>query len=246
MVQSRISKRMRALGLDQHTQYLKFVSEDSSGAEMVELLDAISTNTTHFFRENDHFVFVTKIVKEWLGQGTRRLRVWSAASSTGEEPYSLAMTLYEAMADHPAASGTFGPDFKILATDINTQVLAKCKEGTYSADKTDTIPTILRQKYFSPVMENGQKSFEAKKNLKDRIAFKRLNLSQPPFPMKGPLDFVMCRNVMIYFDNKVRERLIRDIYRLVKPGGYLLTGHAEGLVGIDTEFRRIGPSIYQK
>lgn len=239
LVMARLSKRMRALGIGDYDSYVDFVRKEESGDEIVNLLDVISTNVTHFFREDAHFKFLSEKMAEWLDKGQTRFRFWSAASSSGEEPYSMAMTILEAMGDRRA-------DMKILATDISTRILARCKEGRYPAEKTKGIPQQFLQKYFKLELDGRDKYYVAGKALKDVVVVKRLNLSQPPFPMTGPLDMVFCRNVMIYFDSQVRQRLLDDVCRLLKPGGFLLVGHAESLVGVTTSLKTVKPSIYMK
>ncbi len=241
LVSARLSKRMRVLGIADYDDYLGYVMDDQTGIELTHLLDAISTNVTSFYRESEHFEFTARVFAEWLDQGQRRFRFWSAASSTGEEPYTLAMTLLD------TAGSRSGIDMKILATDINTQVLAKCRDGKYPEDKIKTVPEPMKSKYFERVYDkDGETFYTAKQSLKSIIVFRRLNLSQPPFPMKGPLDIIFCRNVMIYFDNTVRKNMLADMHRLLKPGGYLMVGHAESLTGLVKGFNAVKPSIYKK
>jgi chemotaxis protein methyltransferase CheR len=230
---------MRALQIGEHRAYLRYVMEDATGEEVVHLIDAISTNVTSFFREPAHFDYVKERVREWLVGGQHRFRFWSAASSTGEEPYTLAISIHEALAGA-------GADVKILATDISTQVLRKCEEGCYSLDKLENVPKCLRDRYFELQRESGETHCVVKPALRKMVVFRRLNLSQPPFPMRGPFDMVFCRNVMIYFDNAIRGRLLAEIHRLLRPGGYLLVGHAESLTGMLGPFTMVQPSVYRK
>lgn len=240
LVSARLSKRVHALGLDGFEDYLHLVESDRKGDELVQLLDAISTNVTHFYRENDHFEFLKKLIANWLDKGQKKFRVWCAASSTGEEPYTIAMTL------HGCFQGAGDIDWKILATDISTRVLDIAARGEYSASRVRDIPPNLLGMHFDKRGYGDEAIYAAKSYLRDRIVYRRLNLSQPPFPLQGPLDLIMCRNVMIYFDNKVRARLLEDFHRLLKPGGYLIVGHSESLTGMISPFRNRLPSIYQK
>lgn len=237
LVSARVAKRMRALGLDSHNEYLQRVLNDSSGEEIVQLLDVISTNVTHFFRESHHFDLLAERFARDLSRGQRRFRFWSAGCSSGEEPYSLAMTLAE------AGQGC-SLDVKILATDISTRILSRAMAGEYEAKKIETVPAALRGRYFFKQGVNGASSYSVNADLRKRIVFKRLNLSCPPFPMHGPMDAIFCRNVMIYFDNDVRRNLLREFARLLKPGGYLMVGHAESLTGILGGFKTVRPSVY--
>ncbi len=239
LVSARIGKRIRALALSDHNAYLQYVMEDRSGEEVIHLIDAISTNVTSFFRESAHFDFLAKVVAEWRARGQQRFRFWSAASSTGEEPYSMAITLLEAL-------GRSDSDVKILATDISTRVLEKCRAGEYKQDRMQSVPPLLRDRYFDCERHGHETVYVAKPALKRMITFTRINLAEPPFPMQGPFDAVFCRNVMIYFDNTVRSNLLAEIYRLVKPRGYLFVGHAESLTGMMSSFKTVEPSVYIK
>ena len=240
LVKARIGKRMRALGLASHRDYLQQVMRDESGEEVVHLLDAISTNVTSYFRESSHFDCLKEVFISWLESGQRRFRFWSAACSTGEEPYTMAMVLSD------VATGFKGLDIKILATDISTRALAGCMQGKYEASKVATVPRKLLERYFHRNSENGETFYTVGSELKNMVVVRRLNLSKPPFPMRGPLDNVFCRNVMIYFDNAVRTRLLSSIYALLKPGGYLMVGHAESLTGMVSDFNTVRPAIYIK
>jgi len=241
LVSARVGKRMRALEIEDYKAYLQYLLSDKSGDEIVQLIDAISTNVTSFFRESDHFEFIKPVVSEWLSQKQRRFRFWSAACSTGEEPYSLAMTLLETMKEHSKQT-----DIKILATDISTGVLGRCMAGTYTKEKLENVPSVYRKLYFDESLTDHGVSYTIKKALKDLIVFQRFNLIRQTFPMRGPFDMILCRNVMIYFDQVVRKNLIKNFHHLLRKGGYLIVGHAESLAGLEGGFRVVRPSIYVK
>jgi chemotaxis protein methyltransferase CheR len=239
LVSARLSKRLQGLGLANYQEYLRYVEADD-GEEIVQMLDAISTNVTHFFREAKHFELVTKLVTAWLEQGQTKFRFWSAASSTGEEPYTLAMTLADCF------EGRGAIDWKILATDISTRVLNIAKRGEYPASRVRDIPPAMLMRYFDKRGRGDEATYVAKDSIRSRLLFTRLNLNEEPYPMHGPLDIIMCRNVMIYFDNIVRTRLLGEFQRLLKTGGYLLVGHAESLTGLLCPLRSVSPSVYRK
>ncbi len=241
LVRARIGKRMRALGLSDHRAYLRHVEEDESGMEVVSLLDAISTNVTSFFREAQHFDILANHLNERQAAGQTRLRIWSAACSTGEEPHSIALSACESLPLERC-------DLRILASDINTQVLAACAAGRFGEESLKPVPKNLRLKYFTRTGELGPKGpvWQATQALRRLIVPKRLNLSRPPFPLQGPLDAVFCRNVMIYFDNDVRRALLHEITRLLPRGGLLFVGHAESLTGMHCGLRCLRPSVYVK
>jgi chemotaxis protein methyltransferase CheR len=238
LVSSRLGKRMRTLGIEHFSEYYGYVRDDPGNNELVALLDAISTNVTHFYREPRHFEILKDLVQTWESQGQSCFRLWCAAASTGEEPYTMAMTLQESL------RSTW--DTKILATDISQNVLQRARAGRYEQDRIQKIPKALIDRYFVKHCATKPLVYEVQDALKRMITFTWLNLSCPPFPMKGPLDVIFCRNVMIYFDNKVRRRLLQEMYRLLRPGGYLMVGHAESLSGMLSHFHSIEPSVYMK
>ncbi len=239
MVSARVAKRMRALDISTHEKYLRYLEDDSSEDEITFFLDVISTNVTSFFREKQHFDYLKDILLNWLSNGKQKIRVWSAAASTGEEALSIAMTIHEILAERPF-------DYKILATDISSQVLARAQQGIYDEAQMEKLPKSLRRRFFIPVRKGNNTGYRASDELTQHIVYRRLNLSRPPFPMQGQLDIVFCRNVMIYFDEPTRNKLIGEIYRQLLPGGYLFTGHAESLSSLKSDFTYIRPTLYQK
>ena len=248
LLNARIRKRLNVLKLDNYEDYLEYLLKENKGEEIHYLIDVVSTNVTSFFRGGDHFDFLSDAVMKWYNEGQRRFRFWSAASSTGEEPHSIAISLFETF--KKLNTDIKSLDIKILATDIAYSTIIKCKDGIYSEKKIDTISPAMRNEYFDSCFNsdknNSNKFYCVKDKLKDIIVFTWLNLSNPPFPMKGPFDIVFCRNVMIYFDNKVRQNLVNEIYRLVKPGGYLFVGHSESLLNVENSFSTVRPSIFIK
>lgn len=239
LVAARVGKRMRELGIDEHHDYLDFLLREENSSELVSFLDVISTNVTSFFRENAHFDIFSTLVDQWVAEGAKKLKFWSAASSTGEEPYTMAMVLLDKLQRSNV-------EVKILATDISTRVLDKCVEGVYPAEKLSPVPPNMVRRFFDERTGTRGSEFVIKKEVKDLVTFSRINLSKTPFPMTGPFDAVFCRNVMIYFDNTVRKKLLEEIFRLVKHGGYLFVGHAESLTGILSGFKAVKPSVYVK
>lgn len=242
LLQARIAKRMRTLDFRTPEEYLNFLETDESGDELVQFLDSISTNYTYFFREEDHFEIYSRFLAYWKKQGQTRFRIWCAAAATGEEPYSIAITTREAL-----DVNSF--DIKILATDISTKALNTAMAGAYSEEKLKNIDDDHRRRNFekfTPESHRDDRAWRVKGSIRSLLTFKRLNLAEPPFPMTGPLDFVFCRNVMIYFDQYIRRNLINEIARLLKPGGILVIGHSENLRGIESGLVSLAPSVYQK
>lgn len=241
LVSARIRKRMRGLRIISPRDYFKYILDDPTGIEIVMLLDSISTNVTSFFREAGHFDFLKENMSECLKKGQSRFRFWCAASSSGEEPYSMAFTIKEALDARKA-----GVDVKILASDISTKVLGLAHEGMYSESRISAVPGEYMEKYFNKISGPRGNNYMVKQEVKDMLVIRRINLTEMPFIMKGPMDMIFCRNVMIYFDKQLRKKLIEEFHRLIKPGGFLVVGHTESLIDLNVKFKRMGPSIYAK
>ena len=238
LVVARIGKRMRRLGITRFRDYLRLLEESPDHEEPVEMLNAISTNVTQFFREPRHFEHLAGWLAQWRQEGRSRLRFWCAAASSGEEAYSMAMVVRENL---PGDC-----DVRILATDLSTRALAEAREGVYAAREMKAVPEELVRRYF--VREEGDAGahYRVGPALAGMITFARLNLAQTPYVMRGPFDVIFCRNVMIYFDDKVRRRLLDECWRLLHCDGYLVVGSAESLAGLPTDFKNVAPSVYAK
>jgi chemotaxis protein methyltransferase CheR len=244
LVRARLAKRLREGDFRSFAEYLHHVLDDPTGGEFALLVDALSTNLTKFFREEQHFEYLRS---RWLPrlldakQGRRdwRIRGWSAGCSSGEEPYSIAITLLEAL------QGRGRWDVKVLATDVSTRVLERAREGIYDKERVESIPLPLRSKYLVHTRMGGTDVYEVAPRLRELVILRRLNLVQE-WPVKGPVDFIFCRNVMIYFDKSTQNRLINRFYDLLAPGGILFTGHSESLTGIEHKFKYVQPTIYSK
>jgi chemotaxis protein methyltransferase CheR len=244
LVRSRLAKILRQGRFDSFSQYMEHVSADVSGQAFSELIDSLSTNLTSFFRESIHFEYLANTyLPELIAQKQRRnqlrLRGWSAGCSSGEEPYSIAITLLDSLPEHARW------DVKLLATDISTRILKLAREGVYERERIEPVPSALKSRYLLTHRQNGEKYFEVAPLLRQVIVFKYLNLMQD-WPFRGPFDFIFCRNVMIYFDKPTQQRLIDRFGQVLAPGGILFTGHSESLTGIRHSFRYIQPTIYRK
>ena len=242
LLQARIGKIIRKRGLTGFSEYFDLVVNDDSGNELVALLDAVSTNLTFFFREEKHFEFLSGTVlpqmKNDISRGSlRKVRAWSAGCSTGEEPYSILITMLESFGIETLY------DIKVLASDISTRVLQVAMAGEYVEEKMKNVSQALKTKYFSKRKDRGLVLYTAGKALADRLLFRRINLMEP-FPFRTPLNFIFCRNVMIYFDRPTQERLVQKYYEALLPGGYLFIGHSESLNGVKHSFKYVAPSIY--
>jgi chemotaxis protein methyltransferase CheR len=235
-----MGKRLRQLNLDSLKAYITVIEHGEGREEMIQMLNLISTNVTSFFREVEHFNLLHRVVDGWAAGGRKRLRLWCAAASTGEEPWSLAITLQE------AAGGRI-PDMRLLGTDISTRVLEQCREAVYEDRRLEPVSAMRRERWFQRVVDGkGEIHWQVRDELRRMAMFRRLNLIRTPYPMQGPLDVIFCRNVMIYFDNPTRRRLMENMERLLAPGGYLFVGHSESLAGGFTSLARVAPSVYCK
>jgi chemotaxis protein methyltransferase CheR len=237
LVKSRLGKRIRALKLKNFDEYLLYLEKDHSQQELRMMIDSLTTNKTNFFREMPHFDYLKNRVLPALAG--KKIRIWSAGCSTGEEPYSIAIMLREEL--HAVDT----QDVVLLATDISSRVLSKAKEGVYPEEALKEVPQTIISKYFAPAPSSGQRLFRAQENLKKLIRFAHLNL-MGEWPMKGPFNVIFCRNVMIYFDKETQCTLVDRYFELLTPGGYLFIGHSESLTGFQHRFKYIQPATYMR
>ena len=242
LVYSRLSRRLRALGLRTFVEYREFLAENVS--ELEAFINAISTNLTKFFREAHHFDHLRShvavpFVQEAHGKVGRRLRVWSAGCSTGEEPYSVAVVLKREIRDIERH------DVKILATDIDTEVIRKGARGEYALNSIDEVPKPYRE-FFEPAAGvRKEESVVVDREIRDLVTFRRLNLMET-WPFNGNFDAIFCRNVMIYFDGPTKAALIERFTNKLKPGGWLYIGHSESLNGLHPGLQLVGRTIYRR
>lgn len=238
LCQTRLVRRIRALGLRSFRDYLAVLEEPDS-PEHGELVNAITTNVTSFFREPHHFETLARQVLPRFAPGGR-LRIWSAGCSSGEEPWSLAMVLHEVL--DPAARR----DARILATDIDTDVLARAEAGVYGDDRVEPVSLGRRQRFLARGVGANHGSWRIKDELRDTVAFRRLNLMDETWPMRGRFDVIFCRNVIIYFDGPDKQRLLQRYQSMLVPGGHLFLGHSESLVQGVTGLAPCGQTVYRK
>jgi chemotaxis protein methyltransferase CheR len=243
LVKARLGKRLREGNFRSFGDYYRYVTTADGTDELVCMIDSISTNLTYFFREDSHFQKLRQIVPDLLSVPTsngrkRMLRLWSAGCSTGEEPYSLAMTIPE------AANGS-AIDFKIVATDISTKVLRIAIEGVFHKDKLKNVSDPIIKKYFQVGRGQYEDFYRVKKYLMDMVQFSRFNLMDMP-PPNYRFDIIFCRNVMIYFDKPTQSALVNRFYDCLNDGGYLFVGHSESLTGLGHNLKYIEPSVYRK
>ncbi len=242
LVAGRLLKRLRHYGFDSYKKYLDFVAseEGRTAGEYDLMIDIISTNKTNFFRESHHFHFLEReVLPQWTAFGGTPFRVWSAACSTGEEPYSLAITLAEYFAGRGRES------FEVLATDINQTVLQEARNAIYSMDKLQEIPKEYISKYFLKGVRDRAGTIRVAGRIRQKVRFQRINLNEP-FPRLPEMDVIFCRNAMIYFNTETRRAVISRLLGVLKRGGYIFIGHSETLNGLTDAVQTVAPTIYRK
>lgn len=245
MLESRLRRRLRALGLnDFHAYTARVFGPKPDEAEIVNLIDAVTTNKTDFFREPHHFQFLARqalpeLVDLGVGTVASPLNIWSAASSTGEEPYTIAMTTSEFAESHPIS-------WQVLATDISTSVLARARRGIYAADSATPIPGTLKLKYLMRSRDRSKKLVRIVPGLRQKVTFQRLNLLSPRYAIPRPIDVIFCRNVFIYFDRGTQRQIMMRFLEMLRPGGFVFLGHSESIAGLSVPLVQIAPTIYRR
>jgi len=246
LVQARLARRLRALGLATYAAYHAYLTRGDAGShELTQFVNAMTTNKTDFFREAHHFRYLTEVwapaMRERAARtGERRLRLWSAGCSTGEEPYTLAMTVVDAL-------GASGWDLRILASDIDTEVLARAEAGVYTAAQIEPVPPALRARNFTRVSEPGaEQRWQVRPEVRALIAFRRINFNDAVWPIRTRFEVIACRNVLIYFDRLDQQRILGRLDDFLKPDGLLCLGHSESLHGLLAGVRPVGHTIYRK
>ena len=238
LVAARLGKKLRELDFQSYQEYYRYVTEDRSGKALTSLIDALTTNHTSFFREPAHFDYLRRTILPGLRE-SNRIEIWSAACSTGEEPYSIAFSLLEELGEAAFKN------VRILATDISTRVLAEAYRAEYRAERFSGIPTDQLRRYLLRGERRFQGWYRVKPQLRAMVEFRRVNLMDGVSHL-GTFPVIFCRNVMIYFDKPTQQSLVNRLAGCLDPGGYLLIGHAESLNGIEHPLRYVRPAVYQK
>jgi len=241
MVYGRLTRRLRALDLPNFDSYLSMIEQDDE-EELIQLVNAITTNLTAFFREEHHFGYLKSTILPSLlekNAATRRIRIWSAGCSTGEEPYSIAMTVREFFSEHP------GWDVKIIATDLDSNVVAKAEAGVYDKARVEGVSLEYKQRWMKRGRGEHSEQVKMKKELQELITFKQLNLLHE-WPIKGPIDIIFCRNVVIYFDKDTQRTLFGRYADVLADDGHLFIGHSENMFNVCDRFESLGHTIYQR
>lgn len=234
MVYSRLSRRLRALNLETFTQYLDILESQPNSNEWESFTNSLTTNLTSFFRESHHFPILAEHAKSVGGP----LNIWCSASSTGEEPYSIAITMCEAF-------GTLKPPVKIIATDIDTNVLRTCEAGVYPLERIEKMPKDQLKQFFLRGKGDRDGFVKVRKEVRDLITFRQLNLLGNDWPLEGPFDVIFCRNVMIYFDKPTQAKILSRFVPLMKPNALLFAGHSENFLYASNALKLRGKTVYE-
>ncbi len=242
MLESRLQKRLRTLGLGSFDQYIDRVFSGDD-AEVIHMIDAVTTNKTDFFREPDHFdILVSRLLPTMIARnpGRTAFSFWSAGCATGEEPYTLAMALEEFRQGHRNF------DYRIVASDISTRALDAAANAVYGIDRIAPVPPSYRKKYLLRSRDADRSEVRVKKELRDKVQFIRLNFMDEHFPFEGHFDVIFCRNVIIYFERPVQERILGRMCTFLSVGGSLILGHSETLTGMDLPLVSLAPTVYER
>lgn len=242
LLESRLQKRLSQLRLRSFAEYYDFVTGPyGKQDELIQMIDAVATNKTDFFREPVHFQFMDEEVLPWLiGEGfSKSVKIWSAACSTGEEPYTIAMVMEEFATEHRM-------DYKITATDISTKALEKAQLAIYPERLISAVPIPLRKKYMLRSKDTLNPTIRMIPKLRGKVNFKRLNFMDDVLDVDYDYDIIFCRNVLIYFDRKTQEQVVEKLLAHLKTGGYLFIGHSESIYQMDLPVRQLKPTIFQK
>lgn len=236
LVCGRLSRRLRHFGIDTYRDYLALIESNREPGERQVAVDLLTTNETHFFREPKHFELLRRELSARVKQGLQGpLRIWSAASSTGEEAYSLAMTLTETLGDRP---------WSVFASDLSTKVLGDARLGIYPKQRADEVPRHLAERYLLEGFDENEGLYRIHPQLRKRVSFQQLNLMEP-LPKLEAFDMIFLRNVLIYFDNEGKRKIVESVAQKLKPGGMLFIGHSETLSGITDMVKPMAPTVYR-
>jgi len=240
MVEVRLRRRLRALGQPSYAAYCAFLFETRSRKELISLIDVITTNKTDFFRESNHFDFMTQQVLPKFSGRSAPLLIWSAACSSGEEPYTMAMVLSEYAAKHESFR------FRILATDISTEVLDRAATAVYSSQIVEPVPAAMQRKYLMRSRDRSDDRVRIVPELRSTVEFRRLNFMDADYALSEAPQIIFCRNALIYFDRAMQESIVRKLLKELEPGGYLFIGHSETLGQMDLPVTAVASTIYRK
>lgn len=245
MVQSRLTSRLKSLKMDNFDDYLKlaFSNTPEGNEEIALMINAVTTNLTNFFRENAHFEYLTNVVlPELAKKNEKKIELWSAGCSSGQEPYTLSIVMQEFMRKNPGKI----EDYSIFATDISSKVLDKALDAVYPMSEVESLSYDLKKRYFLKSKDLKNPCVRLKPQIREKVVFERLNFMDSVYPKTTQKNAIFCRNVLIYFDKATQESVIRKLLQHLVPGGYLFLGHSETIFGMELPLKTVGPTIFKK
>jgi len=242
MLEGRLRRRLRATGIPSFNAYCDYLFKHGGiEKEAIFLIDAVTTNKTDFFREPKHFEFMEQVgLPELAAAGHRRLRLWSAACSIGAEPYTMAMVMQDFVESRS------GIDYRILATDLSTDVLGAARRGVYPRDMIQPVPAEMQRRYVMVSRDAGRGEVRIHPRLRSAIGFARMNLMDSAYRVGDPMHMIFCRNVLIYFDKPTQARVLSRLCDCLAPGGFLYVGHSETVTGISLPVRQVANTVFKK
>jgi chemotaxis protein methyltransferase CheR len=242
MLEGRLRRRLRATGISSFDAYCTYIFDQGGlDEEALHLIDAVTTNKTDFFREPNHFDYLRdKVLPAFDTKGVRNLRVWSSACSVGAEPYTLAMVIADYLEKRS------GMDYRILATDLSTDVLQKARRGVYPQDMLEPVPRAMAARYVMASRNKDRGEVRISPKLRSHVGFGRLNLMDTSYQVGEPMHVIFCRNVLIYFDKKTQQEVLRKLCDCLAVGGYLFIGHSESIAGMNLPVRQLANTVFRK
>ena len=243
MMQARLSSRLNALNINSFDDYVDYVLSGSDNDEVLNMIDVMTTNLTHFFREPAHFDYLSeKVLPEFFSKKRMNIKIWSAGCSTGQEPYTLAIVFNEFLRNNKIDKFTFS----IMASDISTRVLAKAEKAVYPAESVDKLPLNIKKRYFLKSKNSKKPLVRIKPELRNCVSFKRINFIDADYDIREKFQIIFCRNVLIYFDKETQKKVLTSIISHLEVGGYLFLGHSETVMNMNLPIKTVSPTVFKK
>lgn len=243
MMQARLASRLNALNMTSFSDYVDYVLSGQHSEEVLHMIDVMTTNLTHFFREPTHFEFLSQhVLPEFLSNNRKSIKLWSAGCSSGQEPYTLAIVIKEFLRKNKVQMF----DFSILASDISTRVLDKAEKAVYPAENISKVPLGIKKNYFLKSKNSEKPLVRIKPEIRRIVSFKRINFIDADYGLNETFQIIFCRNVLIYFDKDVQKKVLQKFMEFLEPGGYLFLGHSETIMNMDLPLKTVSPTVFQK
>ena len=243
MMQARLSSRLNVLEIADFSEYVDYVLSGKNNEEVMHMIDVMTTNLTYFFRESTHFDYLSeKILPDFVLQNRKKIKVWSAGCSTGQEPYTISIVLKEFL----RRQELYKFNFSILATDVSTRVLAIAEKAIYPLDSVSKIPMSIKKKYFLKSKDSKKELVRLKADVRNSVEFKHLNFIDRDYGLNESFQIIFCRNVLIYFDKETQKKVLEKFMKYLEPGGFLFLGHSETIMNMNLPLKTVAPTVFQK